>query len=260
MDLDPTEIRVLGCLLEKQRTTPDAYPLSLNALRLACNQATNRDPVVEYDDATVRAALHQLGRRRWTRLASGAGSRAAKYRHLLDDALPLDRGEHAVICVLMLRGPQTPGELKQRTERMHAFGDLAGLRVTLDRLIDRGLVRRLDRRPGHKEERFMHLLGDPDAAEPDAAEPATAGGRGRMSTDRGAAGVEPAVRAAPAAGANPAFQAPGETAIAENDRVGGEPAGGERAGIDARLLAELAERVTRLERDFSALRQALGDV
>ena len=92
MDLDPAEIRVLGCLLEKQRTTPDAYPLSLNALRLACNQATNRDPVVDYDEATVRAALHRLGRRRWTRLASGAGSRAAKYRHLLDDALPLDRG------------------------------------------------------------------------------------------------------------------------------------------------------------------------
>src|SRR5919199_5443245 len=90
VDLDAVEIRVLGCLIEKQRTTPDAYPLSLNALRVACNQATNRDPVVHYDEETIRAALHRLGRRRWTRLASGHSSRAAKYRHLLDEALGLD--------------------------------------------------------------------------------------------------------------------------------------------------------------------------
>ena len=121
MDLSAAEIRVLGCMLEKQRTTPDAYPLTLNALRLACNQSTNRDPVVDYDDAVIRDALQRLGRRGYTRLASGAGSRAAKYRHLLAEALPLDHGEHAVMCVLMLRGPQTPGELKQRSERMHAF-------------------------------------------------------------------------------------------------------------------------------------------
>src|SRR5450631_1995818 len=125
VNLSPSEIRVLGCLLEKQRTTPDAYPLSLNALRLACNQSTNRDPVVDYDDGVIRDALHHLERRGYTRLASGAGSRAAKYRHLLADALPLDDGEAAVLCVLMLRGAQTPGELKQRTERMHAFAGLA---------------------------------------------------------------------------------------------------------------------------------------
>jgi uncharacterized protein YceH (UPF0502 family) len=130
-NLSSTEVRVLGCLLEKQRTTPDAYPLSLNALRLACNQSTSREPVVDYDDAIVRDALHRLERRGLTRLASGAGSRATKYRHLLAEALPMEGGEQAIMCVLMLRGPQTPGELKQRTERMHAFGDLAGVHETL---------------------------------------------------------------------------------------------------------------------------------
>src|SRR5580704_1859077 len=150
MDLSPAETRVLGCLLEKQRTTPDTYPLSLNALRLACNQSTNRDPVVDYDDAVIRDALHRLERRGYTRLASGAGSRAAKYRHLLADALPMSSAEQAVMCVLMLRGAQTPGELKQRTERMHAFGDLARVHETLAGLIERDLVERLERRPGHK--------------------------------------------------------------------------------------------------------------
>jgi uncharacterized protein YceH (UPF0502 family) len=113
--LSAPEIRVLGCLLEKQRTTPDAYPLSLNALRLACNQSTNRDPVLDYDETVVRDALHRLERRGLTRLASGAGSRAAKYRHLLAQALPMDEAEQAVLSVLMLRGAQTPGELKQRS-------------------------------------------------------------------------------------------------------------------------------------------------
>ena len=111
MDADPVEIRVLGCLIEKQRTTPDVYPLSLNALRLACNQTTNRDPVISYDEPTLRAALERLGRKRWARLASGAGSRAAKYRHLLDEALSLDGADLSLLAVLMLRGPQTPGEL-----------------------------------------------------------------------------------------------------------------------------------------------------
>ena len=119
MDADPVEIRVLGCLIEKQRTTPDQYPLSLNALRLACNQATSRDPVVDYDEPAIRTALDSLSRREWVRLASGAGSRAVKYRHLLDAALSLDPAELAILAVLMLRGPQTVAELGQRTERMH---------------------------------------------------------------------------------------------------------------------------------------------
>src|SRR6185436_18566377 len=131
MDLDPIEIRVLGCLIEKQRTTPDAYPLSLNALRLACNQTTNRDPVVSYDEEMIRGALHRLGRRRYTRLTSGHSSRAAKYRHLLDEALEIGPAEQAVLAVLLLRGDQTPGELKQRTERMQGFAGLDELQDVL---------------------------------------------------------------------------------------------------------------------------------
>lgn len=160
MDLTATEIRVLGCLLEKQRTTPEAYPLSLNALRLACNQSTNRDPVTAYDEAEIREALHRLSRRRWARLASGPGSRAPKYRHLLDDALALPADEVALLCVLMLRGGQTPGELKGRSERLHPFADREAVQETLERLVQRGLVTRLGRRAGQKEERYEHRLGE----------------------------------------------------------------------------------------------------
>jgi hypothetical protein len=166
LDLTAAEIRVLGCLLEKQRTTPDTYPLTLNALRAACNQSTNRDPVVHYDEATIRDAITRLSRRRWARLASGAGSRASKYRHLLDESLTSASDELAVLCVLMLRGPQTPGELKGRTERLHPFADLPAVHATLEHLIDRDLVEQLPRRPGQKEERYAHRLSDDDAPEP----------------------------------------------------------------------------------------------
>src|SRR6478752_956041 len=159
MEPDAAEIRVVGCLVEKQRTTPDAYPLSLNALRLACNQATNRDPVVDYDEATVSEALRRLALRGWTRLASGAGSRARKYRHLLPEALDVDDAELSLLAVLMLRGPQTPGELKQRSERLHAFGGLPEVQETLERLLVRELVVRHPRRPGQKEDRYEQVLG-----------------------------------------------------------------------------------------------------
>jgi uncharacterized protein len=159
VDVDVVEIRVLGCLIEKQRTTPDQYPLSLNSLRLACNQTTNRDPVVDYDERTIKAALERMSDRGWTRFASGASSRALKYRHLLDEALGVSGEQLAVLAVLMLRGPQTPGELKQRTERLHQFGSTAEVVQTLDGLADRELVRRLERRPGQKEERYAQLLG-----------------------------------------------------------------------------------------------------
>ncbi len=159
MEPDAVEIRVVGCLVEKQRTTPDAYPLSLNALRNACNQSTNRDPVVSYDEATVSEALRRLALRGWTRLASGAGSRARKYRHLLPEALDLDDAQLSLLAVLMLRGAQTPGELKQRTERMHGFESLPAVQETLDRLVERELVRRHERRPGQKELRYEQLLG-----------------------------------------------------------------------------------------------------
>jgi hypothetical protein len=160
VDADAVEIRVLGCLIEKQRTTPDAYPLSLNALRLACNQTTNRDPVVEYDERTIKGALERMSNRGWTRFASGAGSRAPKYRHLLDEALGLSDEEISLLAVLMLRGPQTVGELKQRTERLHRFDSLPQVAETLDALTRRELVIRLERRPGQKEERWAHLLGE----------------------------------------------------------------------------------------------------
>jgi uncharacterized protein YceH (UPF0502 family) len=222
MDLTAPEIRVLGCMLEKQRTTPDAYPLTLNALRLACNQSTNRDPVVDYDDAVIRDALQRLGRRGYTRLASGAGSRAAKYRHLLAEALPLDNGEHAVMCVLMLRGPQTPGELKQRSERMHAFADLAAVEATLERLIERELAVRLTRRPGQKEERYAQLLG---------------GGPG----DDEAAPASAATAAAPTEGpAHAPALAPATSAPASDQ------------------LFALEQRLARLERDVESLREALA--
>jgi uncharacterized protein YceH (UPF0502 family) len=159
MEPDAIEIRVVGCLVEKQRTTPDAYPLSLNALRLACNQSTSRDPVVSYDEATVVEALRRLALRGWTRLASGAGSRARRYRHLLPEALGVDDEELALLAVLMLRGPQTPGELKQRSERLHRFADLAAVQDSLERLMDRDYVLRRPRRPGQKEERYEQVLG-----------------------------------------------------------------------------------------------------
>jgi uncharacterized protein YceH (UPF0502 family) len=171
LEPDAVEIRVLGCLVEKQRTTPDAYPLSLNALRLACNQSTNRDPVVDYDEQAVVEALRRLALRGWTRLASGAGSRARKYRHLLDQAFGLDDAEVALLAVLMLRGPQTPGELKQRGQRLHDFADLAAVQATLERLVGRGQVARHERQPGQKEDRYEQLLGG--GAQP-AATPAVA--------------------------------------------------------------------------------------
>jgi uncharacterized protein len=173
VDAGSAELRVLGCLIEKQRTTPDAYPLSLNALRAACNQTTNRDPVVEYDEETVRSALRRLEQRRWVRLASGRGSRAVKFRHLFDEALGIGEPELAILAVLMLRGDQTVGELKGRAERLHPFPSLAEVHETLDRMIERELVVRLSRRPGQKEERYRQLLGgDEEAAAGADAPPA----------------------------------------------------------------------------------------
>jgi uncharacterized protein YceH (UPF0502 family) len=175
MGPDAVELRVLGCLIEKQQTTPDQYPLSLNALRLACNQTTNRDPLVEYDEETIREGLHRLSRRDWVRLASGRGSRAVKYRQLFDQALGLSTDELSLLAVLMLRGAQTPGELKQRTDRLHSFASLADVEAALERLIGRELVGRLPRRPGQKEVRYAQLLGgdagDEVVTKPEVVEP-----------------------------------------------------------------------------------------
>jgi uncharacterized protein len=174
MEPDAVEIRVLGCLIEKQRTTPDVYPLTLNALRLACNQSTNRDPVVEYDENTIRSGIERLVQRKWATLASWSNRRSMKYRHTLDGALGLDDREISVLAVLMLRGPQTPGELKTRAERLRPFGEMAELTDTLGRLIERRLVARLDRRPGQREERYAQLLSEDGAEEERSAPVVTA--------------------------------------------------------------------------------------
>jgi uncharacterized protein YceH (UPF0502 family) len=157
------EQRVLGCLIEKRFTTPDQYPLSINALRLAANQSTNRDPVLNLDDHTVNEAAQRLSRYGLVRLASGHTSRATKYRHLAEESLGVDQHQLSLLCVLLLRGPQTPGELKGRTERLAAFDSLEQVDQVLDQLVDKGYVSRLARRPGQKEERWGHLLGDAEA-------------------------------------------------------------------------------------------------
>jgi len=167
VDADAVELRVLGCLIEKQRTTPDQYPLSLNALRLACNQSTNREPVVAYDEPTIREGLDRLSRRGWVRLASGRGSRAVKYRHLFDEALSLDDADLSLLAVLMLRGPQTVAELRTRTERLHPFESAPAVEETLRSLAARELAAELGRRPGEREVRWTHVLGE------GAEEPAT---------------------------------------------------------------------------------------
>lgn len=159
-DLSPEEVRVLGCLVEKEATTPDSYPLTLNALRNACNQTTSRDPVVSYDDHTVQRALASLRERGLTRTVHSTSNRATKFRHVLPDVLALDPAETAVLSVLMLRGPQTIGELKGRTERQHVFASLDEVVTVLDALAvrERPLVRQLPRRPGQKDARWVHLL------------------------------------------------------------------------------------------------------
>jgi uncharacterized protein YceH (UPF0502 family) len=174
MDADPVELRVLGSLIEKERTTPEQYPLSLNALRLASNQSTNRDPVVDYDEATIRAALDRLGNRRWTRLTSGPSSRVAKFKHLLDEALQLLPSQLALLAVLMLRGPQTAGELRTRSERLYPFASTDDVELALMELAERELVARLPKRPGEREERWTQLLGrvEESAARASPADPA----------------------------------------------------------------------------------------
>ncbi len=164
--LDPVELRVLGSLLEKQRTTPDQYPLSLNALRLACNQATSRDPVLDLSEDDVREGVRRLANAGWARLASGAGSRVAKYRQLFDESLDLLPSESSLLAVLFLRGPQTVNELRTRTERAHAFRDNDEVGETLERLAEVELVRELPRQTGQREARWTHLLAAEERPEP----------------------------------------------------------------------------------------------
>lgn len=170
LELDAAEVRVLGSLMEKEITTPEYYPLSLNALVNACNQKSNRDPVVSYDEDTVAQALDSLRARGLALITTGREMRVAKYSHRLPEVFNFDRRELAVLCVLMLRGPQTPGELRGRTERMYSFDDLAAVEACLNRLMEREppLAVRLPRQAGFKEMRYAHLFsGDVQAAEPE---------------------------------------------------------------------------------------------
>jgi uncharacterized protein len=238
MEPDAVEIRVLGCLIEKQRTTPDVYPLTLNALRLACNQSTNRDPVVDYDENTIRSGIERLVQRKWATLASWSNRRSMKYRHTLDGTLGLSDPEISVLAVLMLRGAQTPGELKTRTERLHQFGDMGELADTLDGLIGRRLVARLDRRPGQREERYTHLLGAEEEPAPQVG-----------------AEVAPAAVAedAPAAVTEGASIAHAETAPAVS-----EPASPSSPAGDGERIARIERQLAELRAEIKALREELG--
>lgn len=161
LDLTAPQARVLGCLIEKQATTPDVYPLTLKALTTACNQSTNRDPVVDYDPQLVETTTLALKAKGLARVVHPAsGERATKYRHVADEALGLAPPELAVVCVLLLRGAQTLSELKARTERIHAFGSVGDVESTLEELSrrERPIVARVDRAPGHKEDRWIQLL------------------------------------------------------------------------------------------------------
>ncbi len=162
--LSPVAARVLGSLVEKEITTPEYYPLSLNALANACNQKNNREPVMNLDEDQIRQALHQLEDDGLAGAARGTDSRVAKYEHRMQEVFNFTRGEIAVVCVLLLRGPQTPGELRGRSERMHRFEELSDVQSTLQRLMQREppLVKVLPRQPGTKEARYAHLFsGEP---------------------------------------------------------------------------------------------------
>jgi uncharacterized protein len=180
--LNAAQARVLGALVEKEITTPDYYPLSLNALVNACNQRSNREPVMDLDEDAVRQALHGLEDLRLAGRARGADSRVTKYEHWLGEAFNFSRAETALICVLLLRGPQTPGELRGRTERMHRFDEISDVMGGLQKLMDREptLVAVLPRQPGTKESRYAHLLSGPveSVVQPLSAyaSPAAAGG------------------------------------------------------------------------------------
>jgi uncharacterized protein len=187
MILNEVETRVLGSLVEKDVTTPDYYPLSLNALVNACNQKNNRDPVTSLDEDAVRQALTTLQEKRLAGPTSSADSRVTKYEHRLQEAFNFTRGETAILCVLLLRGPQTPGELRSRTERMHRFEDLTEVQSSLQRLMQREppLARVLPRQPGTKEARYKHLLaGDREDAEDVPRSPSPALGESNSASGR----------------------------------------------------------------------------
>jgi uncharacterized protein len=261
MEPDAVEIRVLGCLIEKQRTTPDIYPLSLNALRQACNQASNRDPVVSYEEEEIGDALRRLTLRGWVRLSGEAGSRVRKYRHLLTETLDLGSAELSLLAVLLLRGVQTPGELKQRSDRLYGFEDLRDVHEVLDRMVARDLVVRHERQRGQKEERYEQCLGseegdsDPDAQDvqrQQAGGQVEHGGYEERAPVKEPIGEAPsAVDSEPAVGA--AAEPPSSEAVEEPEDD--SPAKG---SVEARVDWLEAE-VVKLRAQLAALKEALGE-
>jgi uncharacterized protein YceH (UPF0502 family) len=238
---------VLGCLIEKRWTTPDQYPLSINALRLACNQSTNRDPVTRFTEDQVSQAGQRLSKYGLARLASGHTTRATKYRHLAEEGLGLNRDQLALLCVLLLRGPQTPGELKQRSERLveHELS-LTDVERVLSELTERGYVTDLGRRPGQKEDRWAQLLGGEVQRPADGV--SGVGLTASRDVDRSPSEepVERPVRDAyrPAPGGAPAPAAAATAATAAT----------------AAQVSALDARVASLEADLASLREQLADL
>jgi uncharacterized protein len=247
-ELTAPEQRVLGCLIEKRWTTPDQYPLSLNALRLACNQSTNRDPVTAYDEVTVSEAGQRLQRYGLARLASGHGSRATKYRHLAEEGLGLGREQLAILCVLLLRGPQTPGELKGRSERMAPLATLEEVERVLSELGERGYVRRLPRRPGQKEDRFEQILGGDGGEDVRSGEGARSGEGSRPGEDVRSipAGSDRALAPSPTVSDHAGPSSPADEGL--EDRV---------AELEA-LMADVRNEVIELRAEVSQLRAQVG--
>jgi len=258
LELDAVELRVLGCLIEKERSTPQNYPLTLNALRLACNQSTNRFPVTDYDEQILDGTVTGLKDKGLLRFVYSTSNRATKYRHVLDEVLRLEPDEIAALAVLVLRGPQTLGEIKGRSDRLHAFGDLGEVQATLDRLASREdpMVLRLERRPGQKDARWVHLLGaDPPAGRFTGDETAVTDEmilpRSDVQLDP-PPGTDPAVHLSPhrsdyTAAAVPSPRVPSDDRVAE-----------ERITELENEVHQLRGEVERLDQAIEALRAELG--
>ncbi len=256
IELTPYEARVIGCLIEKQITTPDQYPLSLNALVNACNQKSNRDPVLDLDEGTVQRTVDGLSRKHFVVEKSGFGSRVPKYQHRFCNTeygtLKLDEQEVAVICELLLRGPQTPGELRSRAGRMATFADVSDVEAALARLADReGFVVRLPREPGRRESRFAHLLSGPVVGATGAA------GRATGTQIGVSAGGQIGVSAGGQIGA--ASSPYPDSAHDSAERL---PAPAEvtfPASLNEGRLAKLEAEVEGLRADLTELKRRLGD-
>ena len=248
IDLNEVEARVLGVLVEKAFLTPDVYPMTTNAMVSACNQKTNRDPVVSYSAVDVDTALLDMRQRNLVRRVHLPGSRSTKHRHTLDEVLALDDYQIAVLSVLLLRGPQTMGELRQRTERHVGFEDLESVEACLTNMASRQtpLVRELARQPGQKENRWLHLLGDPDApsAQPAALATPSSTRAAREPTPPGPqpAAAEPAAPVAPRPTPTPV---PSTAPAADADLVA--------------RVAELEDELATLRRQLRSLAQSLGE-